>query len=439
MQKYLRNKKYLLAVSLLFAATVLIGMRLRDTTGPEIIMDPDTGIVSPARDLRLTLRDQSRVRSVEVKVLKGQHSLIVFEKTFIPTERETTVSFSLRRANLGDGDFTMEVRARDASFGFFGKGNTTTLVKRLKLDSEPPRITISTPPSGTFTARRGSAMAISYSSSKELRVTGVQAGDFFFPAYKQENGRYYCIFAFPVHMDPASFNPEIIARDLAGNEGKTRIMLSKHDRQLKTDILTISDSFLNSVMPSFASLYPDAADNLERYIAVNRELRVANEQTLFEIGQDSGSQMLLSNHFQRLPGSSTRALFGDQRTYKYADTVIDNQTHMGVDLASTVNSPIPAGNDGMVVYARDLGIFGNTVIIDHGLGLMSLYAHLSEIQIKDKDTVKRGQIIGKTGKTGLAGGDHLHFGILVHGLQVQPLEWFDRNWIKNNITDRMKN
>ena len=110
---------------------------------------------------------------------------------------------------------------------------------------------------------------------------------------------------------------------------------------------------------------------------------------------------------------------------------------MGVDLASLAMAPVPAGNTGRVILAEFMGIYGNVVIIDHGFGLQSLYSHLSEIHVQKGETVQRGQIIGRTGATGMAGGDHLHFGMLVSGLEVQPIEWWDARWIKNNITSKM--
>lgn len=170
---------------------------------------------------------------------------------------------------------------------------------------------------------------------------------------------------------------------------------------------------------------------------INNEVRISNEKTLLEIGKNTSPTMLWSGAFKRLPGSASKASFGDQRTYMHNGTKIDEQTHMGQDLASVAHAPIPAANDGKVVFAEPLGIFGNLVVIDHGLGLQSLYSHMSEIQTNVGATVKKGDIIGLTGTTGLAGGDHLHFGILMHGIQVQPLDWLDPKWIKNTITDRL--
>jgi murein DD-endopeptidase MepM/ murein hydrolase activator NlpD len=101
-------------------------------------------------------------------------------------------------------------------------------------------------------------------------------------------------------------------------------------------------------------------------------------------------------------------------------------------------TPVPAANRGVVRLARYFGIYGNTVVIDHGLGLMSLSAHLSSIEVTEGQSVERGERIGRTGATGLAGGDHLHFTALVHGMPVNPIEWWDPKWIRDRITSKLK-
>jgi len=112
--------------------------------------------------------------------------------------------------------------------------------------------------------------------------------------------------------------------------------------------------------------------------------------------------------------------------------------HLGIDLASVSQSPVPAANRGKVVLTENIGIYGKTVIIDHGFGLFSMYSHLSGFGVQEGQIVDRGTIIGQTGTTGFAAGDHLHFGVLVHNTFVNPVEWWDASWIKNNITAKIE-
>ena len=95
-------------------------------------------------------------------------------------------------------------------------------------------------------------------------------------------------------------------------------------------------------------------------------------------------------------------------------------------------------NKGKVIFRDYLGIYGNTIIIDHTMGLCLIYAHTSSQAVEVEDIVKENQMIGRTGKTGAVFGDHLHFGILVNGYEVDPIEWMDKRWIKNSILKVIK-
>ncbi|MGD8241681.1 MAG: M23 family metallopeptidase, partial [Desulfobacterales bacterium] len=161
-------------------------------------------------------------------------------------------------------------------------------------------------------------------------------------------------------------------------------------------------------------------------------------ETLTRLSEKATPEIAWEGVFMRLPQAANRAQFADHRDYKFRGKIIDRQVHLGADLASLQQSPVPAANGGTVVFAGDVGIYGNTVVIEHGFGLFSLYSHLSSIQANTGDRVAKGDIIGRTGITGLAAGDHLHFGMMVHDTLVNPIEWWDAHWIKDNITTKMK-
>ena len=125
------------------------------------------------------------------------------------------------------------------------------------------------------------------------------------------------------------------------------------------------------------------------------------------------------------------------RGYYYKGKKVDEQLHLGIDLASLSNSPGPAANHGRVIFADGLGIYGLTVVLDRGQGLSSVYGHLSSIKVRLDQDVSKGDIIGFTGQTGLASGDHLHFSVMVNGVFVNPIEWWDGHWIEDNITRKL--
>jgi murein DD-endopeptidase MepM/ murein hydrolase activator NlpD len=129
--------------------------------------------------------------------------------------------------------------------------------------------------------------------------------------------------------------------------------------------------------------------------------------------------------------------FADVRNYIYQGKKIDQQVHLGYDLSITQHVGVEASNDGRVVYAAPLGIYGNCIVLDHGYGLQTIYGHLSEIAVHEGDMVKRGQIMGKSGQTGMAGGDHIHFSMQLEGVQIDPKEWWDGHWIKDHVAKRV--
>ena len=115
--------------------------------------------------------------------------------------------------------------------------------------------------------------------------------------------------------------------------------------------------------------------------------------------------------------------FGARRSYNGGPA---RSHHSGVDLDGDGGEPIRPSADGIVVLAEQLQVRGNTIIIDHGWGVYSLYAHLSKIQVQPGERVARGDTIGLLGSTGLATGPHLHWEIRVNGTPVDPIAWCER-------------
>ena len=179
-------------------------------------------------------------------------------------------------------------------------------------------------------------------------------------------------------------------------------------------------------------------DDVTKFLKINRELREENAKKFFDLRTDTSPERLWDGVWVRLKNAATMAKFGERRSYYYKGQQIDEQTHMGVDLASLAHSGVQAANSGRVILAEPVGIYGLALVLDHGQGLASIYAHLSSINVKAGQKVSKGEIIATTGQTGLAGGDHLHFGIMVGGVPVNPVEWWDSHWIKDNIMKKLE-
>jgi murein DD-endopeptidase MepM/ murein hydrolase activator NlpD len=409
---------------------------LTDRVKPEVILSPDNDVAAPKREFTLTLRDTgSGLKNAKVVVSQGDKQITLLDQTYANPVKEAVEKFSLEPAGLRDGTFSLTITATDRSLANFGAGNTTKIVKDLTLDTIPPRIEVT---SLAHNVRQGGVGAVSFTLSEEPEIAGVVVGNELFPAFKLENGKYFGLYVFPYDMDPKNFVPKIKAVDKAGNVAMAAFRYQAIPRKFRQDKINISDNFLESKMPQYYNIITDTRDNLQIYLRVNNEVRRQNSVFLHELGQKTSPTMLWDKKtFLRLPNAAPRAGFGDHRTYYYQNKEIDQQTHMGVDLASLEGAQVPAANSGKVVFAGFFGIYGETVIIDHGMGLQTLYAHLRQIDVKAGQDIKKGEILGKTGVSGLAGGDHLHFGVLLFGHETSPIEWWDQHWLDDNILNKL--
>ncbi|MGD8894452.1 MAG: M23 family metallopeptidase [Acidobacteriota bacterium] len=291
-------------------------------------------------------------------------------------------------------------------------------------------------------ATQGGAGVVVYRVGESSVRDGVQAGEWFFPGAAlpgDDPGERLCLFGVPWDLDDGA-QVRLIAEDDVANRGEVAFLDRFFPKPPAHDRINLSDSFMARVVPEIMLRTPALQDRgtlLENYLLVNGELRRRNAEELVELARDSPPAFLWNEPFGSLPNGKVMSSFADQRTYLYRGRPVDEQTHLGFDLASVARAPVPAANRGVVKLARYFGIYGNTVVLDHGHGLMSLYAHLSTIDVKEGQEVERGAVLGRTGATGLAGGDHLHFSMLVRGLPVNPREWWDANWIRDRISRKL--
>jgi murein DD-endopeptidase MepM/ murein hydrolase activator NlpD len=232
----------------------------------------------------------------------------------------------------------------------------------------------------------------------------------------------------------------LVAEDDAGNAAEIAFVDRFFPKPPHEDTIRLDEAFLGKVVPEIRQQTPGLEDRgslLENYLLINRELRRANAAEIADLGGRSAGAFLWTEVFLPQPNAKVMSAFADRRTYLFEGREVDRQTHLGFDLASVARAPVAAANPGVVVLARYFGIYGNTVVLDHGLGLATLYSHLSSVDVKEGDRVARGQTLGRTGQTGLAGGDHLHFTTLVRGLPVDPREWWDAKWILDRVAAKV--
>lgn len=378
------------------------------------------------------------IETVRVYLRKGDLVLELLNETYpgnmftgadVNIQRHIQINLNPEEIELPDGSARLVIEARDYSWF----GNRSEVGIPMFIDTKAPPISLET---GLTYVRRGGAEAVVYRVDEENVRHGIELGDYFFPGFPHpaDPERSLAFYVFPPHAQPGQ-GPVVVATDRAHNRSEVRVPIEVIERSFPRDRIELSDPFMQLKVTELLGS-PDG-DLLSAYLKINNEMRSENARKIRDICRTSSEDQLWSGAFLQLPNSKVGAHFAEHRTYLYAGRTVDTQLHMGYDLASTAHAPVLAANDGVVIFAEPLGIYGNTVILDHGLGLFSLYGHLSEISITHREAVSRGDPLGKTGTTGLAGGDHLHFAMLIHGVFVDPLEWFDPRWIKEHIEPKL--
>jgi len=400
---------------------------------PTIQLLTDSKYVS--KELSFKVEDQkSGVAEVRVEITqKGKTATLLTENFPRKTHRvEKALAMRPLPEGLKDGEAQIKISALDHSWN---RGNPVVLERNVIIDTTPPRIGVL---GALHYVNQGGSGFVTYQTSEETPVSGVQVGDLFFSGYSTGKDRYLTYFAIS-HDAAPDVSVSLVAEDQAGNRTRTSFRPVIKHKNFRKDRIELTDNFLVTIIPYFTERDPSLQGSpLEIFIAVNRKQRAIDHLQIKKLCQHTEAIPLWSGSFLRFPNSKPMASFAQDRTYWYMGRQVDQQIHLGVDLASTTHSPIPAANSGKVIFAGPLGIYGNTVLIDHGCGLFSMYSHLSQIETEVRKEVRKGEILGRTGSTGLAGGDHLHFSMLVHGVFVNPIEWWDEHWIRDNVEKKMK-
>lgn len=442
----------LLLLILLVAIPWLILAATRVGGEPQLEILPALPGIGQQTSITVTAAEPSRgLSQVTVDLVQGDVVTPLAEKNYTPRpfwafwgeiqpSDEIVVEVGRKvQKDLQRGDATIRVRA----------GRTGTPLRRpdavektltLPVRFTPPRLEARSPQPDV--AKQGGSGVVLYASDENAVRHGVRIGTWEFPGspLPGQDGVFFVFYGVPYLVDQGLADIKLFAADALGNEAE-RTFLQRYDpRVIPDDDIALDDRFLGRVVPEILAATPSLKEKgnlLEDYLQINRDLRKENEQGLVELAKKSRPELLWHGPFRQLPNGGVMAGFAEKRTYVYGGQEVDTQYHLGYDLASTQRAPVPAAQSGVVVLAEHYGIYGNTVILDHGYGLQSLYSHLSSFSVKVGDSVTQGQSLGTTGITGLAGGDHLHFGIVIHGLQVDPLEWLDANWIKTRIAAKL--
>jgi murein DD-endopeptidase MepM/ murein hydrolase activator NlpD len=371
----------------------------------------------------------SNARNVEVLLSQGiKVTSLVKEPQDV---QEKTYSLTVKPKDLGFNEGKAKIIIK-AEGGWFRKAEASVDVI---IDTVPPKLGLIRAPSflsqgmaGLVLLKASGADSV-YVKLDQTVFRGYPAGE------DQEERMLEYIVMIPAPFDvPQKAAYYAVAEDTAGNRVIRTLPTVVKKGRFRSSRIRISNDFLRRVIVPLKNMDPEG-DLITAFIEVNEKWRLRDAGRLSEISADSEAKKLWAGRFLQLRNSKVMARYGDRREYIFDGRSVSRSVHLGYDLASVSHARVEAANAGIVKFAGELGIYGNTVIVDHGLGLMSLYGHLSEFLVKEGDKVKKGDIIARTGSTGLAGGDHLHFGIIVNGIEVSPIYWWDGKWLKRNIED----
>ncbi len=406
---------------------------------PKISFD-NSGFWNLKDSLNVALSDESGIKSYKVYYKTLEKEIVLNSKEL--DSNQSKVVFNIEKFTLDPSieKIKIAIEVIDNSMWKFFQGNKAYKEFDLTIDREKPlaRVLVN---SRTI-KKGGSATVVVEVKDKNLSKKYISFNDEYqfelIPFIKKDF--YAAIIAWPIDVE--EFNiVNLVAIDKAKNKTVTKVPLYIKDLKIKNDNINISKNFIEKVsIPVLKkSDYKIPSNDVDIFIKQNRELRAENLATVkSESLKNMSRNMLLEYNFRtfrRLEGSKTFAGFAERRQYFYENEKIDQAWHLGMDWASIKHADVKSSNNGKVIFNDYLGIYGNTLIIDHKLGVQSLYAHTSKFYVKKDEKVKIGQKIAETGSTGAVFGDHLHFGMLVQGIEVNPLEWMDRAWIKSRVTN----
>jgi murein DD-endopeptidase MepM/ murein hydrolase activator NlpD len=395
--------------------------------------------------LKIPIVDESPLKSYEVRVSDGSNEVTIANELLLEDINKKIVEISYpKKAMKGvmldprARNLKITILATDKSKWNFFQGNSTVKVINVKVDYKRPDVNIL---SNSYSITRGgSALVVFQVKDESLKGFYVEAGGQRFKAqpYK-EDGYYATLIAWPFNKE--NFTANIVAMDMAGNKRIAHIPLYVLAKNYKVSWIQARDKFIDGKISDLIDTEPkySTIDNrLEKLKAVNETMRLENEEVIHELSKNISDEMLDSwkvKKFYPLKNAAKVASFGDERHYYYEEKEheVSHSFHVGLDMASTKMAKVISSNPGKVVFAEYNGIYGNMPMIDHGMGLYTLYGHCSNILVSEGDEIGADFAIAQTGKSGLALGDHLHFGVLVQGVEVRPEEWMDSKWIKDNV------
>jgi murein DD-endopeptidase MepM/ murein hydrolase activator NlpD len=421
---------FLLVILILAAIGALFGLSAHST----LAFDPQPKAIGAATPITVRVTNPHGVRHVKVTLEQNGTSTPQGEQASPPSrwmfwrrhEQPQSLSFTVRGVKEGKARILIEAESNDF------RALADTAEAEVTVVLHPPAVSAD---GFQHYINQGGSEMVMFTPSGSWTEAGVRAGPNTFRSFPVPGNpaQRFALFAYEWNT-PVDTAPAVFVKNLEGKEATAQFWFKVFPKKFRSPEFSIDDNFLNKVVNQ---IDPNGSgDLLARFLKINGEMRRANNKTLSDLRLKTEEKFLWSEPFLQLANSKVESSFADVRHYIYKGKQVDQQVHLGFDLAVGQHTPVVAANDGKVIWAAPLGIYGNCIVVDHGYGLQSIYGHLSELAVKEGQMVKRGEAMGKSGSTGLAGGDHLHYSMQVDGVEVNPIEWWDGHWITDHLRNR---
>jgi murein DD-endopeptidase MepM/ murein hydrolase activator NlpD len=431
--------KALIAIVILVVIGVIALFAM--STNTVLTLNPEVKIVGMTTPVTVKIANPHGVRRIDAYIEQGGARFPLTEvKT--PSHRffwrrhqaPQTLTFDAGKTkapNLKEGDarIVVETDADDLA------GHTDSTSASVKVILAPPSVG---PDDAQHYINQGGMELAVMTPGGSWSEAGVKVGRYTFRSFPLPGrpGQRFAMFAYPWDLD-SNVTPMVFARNLAGTEATAAFWFKLFPKKFRTRDFPIDDALIaklvNQIDPA-GTLAP-GPDMLSRFLKINGEMRRHDNQQLADLRFKTEEKILWNGPF--LHWGKEESMFADARNYMYNGKLVDHQVHLGFDLSDTANAPVHVANDGRVVWADGLGIYGNCVVVDHGYALQSIYGHMNRIDVKVGDMVKKNQSLGVAGATGLAGGVHVHFSMQIDGVQINPVEWWDEHWIHDRILSKL--
>lgn len=401
--------------------------------------------------LTLTASDSdSGLDEVVVRISQQNQSKELTRKKFSAmgiTSDTIEVTVSPKELKFREGNAELQVLAFDKSLW----NNGTKISKIVEVNFMRPQIEVVTPQQNGVLG--GSELVFYRVRGKVPDSHGVLSQGTLYPGFSatgwdesfDERGRLYVAF-YPI---PSSFKTDsdtmtLIARDNLGNATSSPFNYRVRMRRWSAFRVNLSEERAAQIKESMLAYAQHEKISVRQQGNPAADIRsliktisMSDEGFIATALSDPTPRRLWQGPFVPPVPSAPNNSAGDIRTISLLDTDIARGASSGVRFPVSRRTPVVASNNGKVAFIGELGLLGNTVIIDHGMGLSTIYGHLSDVSVQRGTTVQKQQAIGSTGTTGFAQGEEVYYEVRLHGVSVSPNEWWDETWVTDHIENKV--